>query len=344
MLLYQGENRKRWVDLGKGLSILLVILFHCEQYLPLVDTGTSRIFSFFLMPFFFFLSGYMFTSDYRKFSIRRKAKQILRSIVWTYLVFTTIICIPKAISNGNSVGTGFMEILLGLASWFVVSLGLAQVFLSLVLWRTKNLWHLFLSSIACVLAGLAIRSVYDGLLPYYLDCALFAELFLMLGFLYRIYEPRFERFVNVWTLLLLLAVYSGLMYVEKNVLLFTTSNVFWLNGIHQFPLFLVYTFCGICMMLVLVKLLNSHYLSFICYIGANSLIYYYLNGGVVKTWRFIYAKVSADGFLNNWVGFFLVFLAVVATLTVIVFAINRFCPILKGSKKSFNRWLPRWKW
>ena len=50
--LYESKGRKEWVDLGKGISILLVVLFHCEEYLPIVDTGTKEIFSFFRMPFF----------------------------------------------------------------------------------------------------------------------------------------------------------------------------------------------------------------------------------------------------------------------------------------------------
>lgn len=65
--LYESKGRKEWVDLGKGISILLVVLFHCEEYLPIVDTGTKRYFLF-QNAFFFFLSGYVFTSDYREFS------------------------------------------------------------------------------------------------------------------------------------------------------------------------------------------------------------------------------------------------------------------------------------
>lgn len=93
-------KRKKWVDFGKGISIFLVLLFHSEEYYSNGDFSLSFIFSFFRMPFFFFISGYLFTSDYKNFSIRRKLKQIFRGIVWTYLIFTSIIVIPKCISNG----------------------------------------------------------------------------------------------------------------------------------------------------------------------------------------------------------------------------------------------------
>lgn len=49
--LYNAHNRKEWVDLGKGVSILLVVLFHYETYLPIVNTGTAIAFSFFIFPF-----------------------------------------------------------------------------------------------------------------------------------------------------------------------------------------------------------------------------------------------------------------------------------------------------
>lgn len=106
----RGRGKKAWVDLGKGISILLVVLFHCEEYLPIVDTGTAGPFSFFRMPFFFFLSGYIFVSDYTQFSLRRKLKQILRGIVWTYLIFALILVVPKSLSNGYPVADGLKMI------------------------------------------------------------------------------------------------------------------------------------------------------------------------------------------------------------------------------------------
>lgn len=81
-------ERKEWVDAGKGLSMLLVILFHSEMYFPSTENIYSYYYGYFFTSFFFFLSGYVFTSCIEKFSAKYKLKQIFRSIVWTYLIFT----------------------------------------------------------------------------------------------------------------------------------------------------------------------------------------------------------------------------------------------------------------
>ena len=180
--LYESKGRKEWVDLGKGISILLVVLFHCEEYLPIVDTGTKEIFSFFRMPFFFFLSGYVFTSDYREFSFGKKLKQIFRGIVWTYLIISTIIVVPKYLSNSEPVIYGFKSILLGWATWFVVSLGVAQLIFASVLNATKNLKYIGLFLFLSVGIGIFIKSITSEILPYQLDKVFFLVFFFGMEF------------------------------------------------------------------------------------------------------------------------------------------------------------------
>lgn len=343
--LYDSNGRKEWVDLGKGISILLVVLFHCEEYLPIVETGTKEIFSFFRMPFFFFLSGYVFTSDYKAFSLRRKLKQILRGIVWTYLIFTLILVVPKSLSNGESVVDGLEMIALGYASWFVVSLGVAQLMFALFLSRYKGLKQIALFVFCCVAAGVAIKHLTDDTLPYQFEKALFVVFYLSLGFFYRIYEDRIKSFFKARYLLLAVVLYAALMWVERACLDGNTSNVFWGNGSNNLPFFFLYTLAGIGMMLQIVKNVDAKKLKMICYIGSNSLIFYYLNGGVIKVWRYVYNRFESSGLLeNNWFSFFLIFFLACAALFAIVYLVKRYCPLLVGDKKSFNRCFPKYKW
>lgn len=342
--LYDSNGRKQWVDLGKGISILLVLLFHTEEYLPIVDTGTKNIFSFFRIPFFFFLSGYVFTSDYHKFSLRRKLKQILRGIVWTYLIFTILLVVPKCMANNDTIKEGVIDIMLGYAKWFVVSLGVAQLLFAFVLSKTKNLKAIAAFMVVSVGIGIVIKSLTDSILPYQLDKAFFVVFFFGLGFFYRIYEHLFRHLLKWKSLVVMVAVYAALMWMEKAVLHNATNNVFWNQSLTNFPLFMVYTIVGIAMMLLLVNLAYNKHLNTICYIGANSLLYYYFNDGGVRCWRYVYCLV--DSHLHVWppLGFTLVFLIAAATLLAIVYVVKRYCPVLVGDKKSFNRLFPKINW
>uniref|UniRef100_UPI004027B4C9 hypothetical protein n=1 Tax=Candidatus Limisoma sp. TaxID=3076476 RepID=UPI004027B4C9 len=130
--------------------------------------------------------------------------------------------------------------------------------------------------------------------------------------------------------------YGSLMMVESLFFKHSTTNVFWGQELNNFPMFMIYTICGIIMMLLLVNKLYVKHLNLICYIGANSLLFYYLNGGVMKFWRFFYEKLVSYFPINNIIGFVSVFIFVAATLFLIVYLVKKYCPILVGDKKAFN--------
>lgn len=296
------------------------------------------------MPFFFFLSGYIFTSNYRQFTLRRKLKQLLRGLVWTYLVISSILVVPKCLTNGDSLAYGFSTIVLGEYSWFVVSLGMAQFVFALLLSSTKNLKVIAASLFVSLAIGFLIKSLTSGTLPFQLDKAFFVVFFFGMGFFYRIFEGRIAAIVKWRYLLAAVACYALLMVMEKTCMHGTTTNVFWGQELNNFPLFMVYTVMGVVMMTLLVSLLPARRLNYVCYVGANSLLFYYLNGGIVKLWRFVYGYVSAYVGINNVVAFIAVFLLVVATLTVMVLLVKKYCPILVGDKNAFRRCFPRIEW
>ena len=340
--LYNSNGRKEWVDLGKGISMLMVLLFHCEEYMGTVNTGTAEIFSFFRMPFFFFLSGYVFTSDYHKFSLQRKLKQIARGIVWTYLIIASFLVVLKSFTKSDTLSDGFTGVMLGYASWFVVSLGVAQLLFATVLHFTKRLRLITLFMLASLGIGVGIKMLTDEVLPFQLDKAFFVVVFFGLGFFYRIYEHRFRRFLTWRCLLVAIAVYAALMTVEECVLGSATNNVFWNQSLVNFPMFMVYTITGITMMLILVNVVYTKHLNIVCYIGANSLLFYYFNGAVVQAWLSVYHKTGLA--VNDWVVFTLLFLFVASTLLTIVWLVKRYCPIIVGDKAAFQRLFPKVKW
>lgn len=328
--------RKSWVDFGKGVSMFLVVLYHSESYYPMSDADYSNLFAFFRMPFFFFLSGYLFTSDYLRFSLKRKMLQIFRGIIWTYLIFTSIIWIPKALSNAASFLQGLAEILLGWASWFVVALGGAQILFAIVLRRTKNLSLIAAFTLLSLVIGYHTGQL--GRLPFQLDKIGLVVFFFGLGFFYRIYEERLKPYLNgsLKNTLGFTLLYFG-SYAVDVLFWHSTLNVFGVHTYHHFPLYILHALLGISMMICLCKLVPTHKLKWICFMGINSLVFYYLNGGVIKVLRALYNAIGIH--LPPAFGYFeILFMAISASFVIagIVLLIKRYIPIIIGDKTAFN--------
>lgn len=327
--------RKGWVDFGKGVSMFLVILYHSESYYPMNDAAYSNLFAFFRMPFFFFLSGYLFTSDYHHFSFRKKMLQIFRGIVWTYLIFTTFIWIPKSIEGGVPILQGLKEILLGWASWFVVALGGAQLLFAITLRKTKNLYLIGLFVLVSLVLGYYTGQL--GRLPFQLDKTLLVVFFFGLGFFYRLYEHKLIYLNGNIKSTLVFAMLYFVSYWIDTLFLHTVTNIFGTTSYTNFPLYILYALIGISMMICFCKLMPVNKLKWICFIGVNSLVFYYLNGGVIKTLGFMYHKVGLHWLENS--GYIeILFMAITASFVIalIVKVIKRYAPIIIGDKKAFN--------
>ena len=69
-----GKQKYDWIDIAKGLGILLVVYGHCQPVFPV-----ARFIYAFHMPLFFFISGFLFKNkqkDFQRF-IKEKAKRLL---------------------------------------------------------------------------------------------------------------------------------------------------------------------------------------------------------------------------------------------------------------------------
>lgn len=329
------KPRKSWVDFGKGVSMFLVVLYHSESYYPMSDAGYSNLFAFFRMPFFFFLSGYLFTSDYLHFSFKRKMLQIFRGIVWTYLIFTTVIWIPKNLANETSMLLGIKEILLGWASWFVVALGGAQIVFAIVLRKTKNLY--LIAAFVFVALVLGYYAGQLGRLPFQLDKTLLVVFFFGLGFFYRLYEYRLKWLEGSWKHTLLFTVFYFMMYFVDTAFFHTVRNIFGTSVYTNFPLYIVYALTGIAMMICLCKRMPTNKMKWVCFIGINSLVFYYLNGGVIKVLSFIYNLLGVH-LPMGWGYMEIIFMAITASLIIALTVrfIKKYIPIIIGDKDAFN--------
>lgn len=340
-------KRLTWLDYGRGISIYLIILFHSEVYYPLSNSSYSQLFGYFRLPFFFFLSGYLFTSDYKKFSIRKKFSQVACRLVWTYFVFTSIILIPKSLANGTDLYHGICDILLGKASWFIVTLGGVYVMWAFVVRYSKSLSVYFLFTIISIFASYFVKCNCTLPLPYFFDCMLTGNFFVGLGLFYRIFEKKILFIIRPsWIILIIYSLLFFLLTYMDRLYLGTAVNIFY--GDHNnFFLTVTYGVLGIIMMVVFVKTVPAPH--WICYIGVNSLVFYYINGGVLR----ILSAFSDYTGITSWLAVNAANVAYACVIMmsfcacIIIFLIsefvNKFVPILTGDRKIMKKFFKQ-KW
>ena len=84
----QQKNRIQYIDLAKGICIIMVVLYHIAKY---YDTSllVNSFFKLIRMPLYFFLSGVFFKS-YRGFFdfFKRKTNKLLIPFVFWYLLLS----------------------------------------------------------------------------------------------------------------------------------------------------------------------------------------------------------------------------------------------------------------
>lgn len=186
------ENKRiEWIDISKGILIVLVLLGHTQASPHLV----GYIFSFH-MPFFFFISGYLFNIEkYQKFTtvVMSKAKSILIPYVFFSVLSVIIysVIFDYHLSNWSSIVSVFLEskrneIFYNVPLWFFTTLFIVEILYFLIRKHIKRKWIIFIILIA--LSGLeAIKYNTTGQpkLPWSLDLGVYYMVFFGIGNLVR---------------------------------------------------------------------------------------------------------------------------------------------------------------
>lgn len=331
--------RLPWVDMGKGIAMFLVILFHSENSLrgEYIVEHYSRIYHSFFLPLFFFLSGYLFISDYSEFSLKRKIEQIVRGIVIPYFIFTTLILVPKSIFHGVPILHGVKEILLGYASWFISSLGASQILFAVILSKIKSIKNLTFIACMLLICSYLIKAAYPYRLPFYLNYVPVIYVWIYMGFIYKVYERRLAIYTKPVSVVCLILLYSAAIGIDS-VHFHTTLNLFETRALeyNNYPLSIIYSFIGIAMMIGILKMLPN--MRIISFIGINSLTIYYINGGICKITAMLINKT--DFFLHprhTYIGTLLVAVLCILIATCMAYFIRKHFPLLIGDKIAFER-------
>lgn len=282
------KKRLDWLDAGKGLGMLLVMMGHADipEYLK------TYIYTFH-MPLFFFLSGFLFKMDkfsnLKVFLIKRTKSLILPYLCFSfvaYLWFLLVYHYGKVDYHHDLftplIGT-FIDIRKSIwtvhsgALWFVACLFCTELlfFLIFKIGRTKKKISMFL--ILLSILGCIYNKIGGQPLPWSIDVAMISVGFYGIGYFYKEYHAKLERFIHFKTFALFLLVNITAGYFNCVI---TGDRVdFYNSSLGNILLFYLAAFSGIGAFMIGIKQIKRS--KALQYIGKNSLIYLALHQKII---------------------------------------------------------------
>ena len=277
------KERIEWVDIAKGIGILLVIFGHCVY---LGKFAHNWIFSFH-MPLFFVLSGLFFKEMEMVPLIKKKLKQlVIPYVIFCFIGLLITLLIPAW--RNFSIKDILRELYWGYPNsfnvssvWFLICLFVVVIMFNIVLLlkdRSAVLGYGFF--IFIVMFGFALgrfpqilATLPSGRMPLDIDCACVALLFFGIGYWFKDwifhFVKRTEKKGGLTPVCLLIA---SLAILIANVFLNGTVN---LHGItyHNELLYIVGSIAGFAFVVFLSLLLQktNGIKSSLRWFGVNSL-------------------------------------------------------------------------
>lgn len=332
------NQRIHWVDIAKGLAMILVIVGHT---LTVPDKIVHTIYLFH-MPAFFLLSGYCFS-----------AKRKLKSFVWVK-VKTVLLPVITLGMSGSLIVALLMKFLMHKSvnwqavfvnpfiqcgerdlDWFLPAIFVSLlVFYGLVKLLKDKLVFLNISSFALAfLSYLFIKKVGVDV-PWHVDTALVALPFVSIGYSLR-KSSLLDKMKNISGALVFAVLCAG--FGETNTILFDTveMRVNWYGNIFLFYLSAI----SGCLMLIYISRIISES-KCLEFIGKNTIIFYSFET-IQYFFNFILKTVCGiSTVFSLW--YIKAPLTVVAIIGIIVcysilaMLIDKICPQIVGKSKSKN--------
>ena len=272
------KHRIEFIDLAKGICILQVVLLHVYG-----DTSGEviKVMNLFRMPLYFVLSGIFFkTYDGLLPFVKKKTNKLLIPFFSSFF----IVVLPSTFLLNKKVGidTTFCNLLfaeygrfnLGIngASWFLICLFVVNIiFYVIFLLGQRNIIAITVGGGLCGVVGYMLN-VYGQHLPMWIDSALTATPFFIIGYVMKQYSGiLYDGFSNKYHLLLLfslfvlLGIYGINEYQGKNIIAFG-DNRFDMNIVFLYVAGMAGTYC----VLIISKYFS--YLPVVSYIGRYSIV------------------------------------------------------------------------
>lgn len=313
------NQRRRYIDIAKGLCIALIVLRHSpggHDYLWLIHLT---------IPMFFFLSGIFFKeSDSLTVMLRKKTNKILIPFLFFYtLSWVWHIAAIRMGVLGSENRVPFFKFLYGgffnNPIWFLLSLFECIVITWGICNIVKNQWLRLALVLICALFGY----LTSGKCWAYLNSALTALPFFYLGYILEQNKQRLCGGYNLLSVSLLSGggYLLGLIFMQHHHIEFVT-NEYYGNG------FLAYLFSLLIIVFVLTLCKFIDKMKILEYLGTSSLTILCIHQPLIQVLR----KIVVESPYQGWI----IWISVLLLCSVAVPILNLYLPFFIGQKNLIN--------
>lgn len=263
--LTQSPQRLEYIDLAKGIGIILVVIGHSINGHGI----TGHYISSFHMPLFFLLSGLCF-NDSRYPNFTPFLKKRIRTLLLPCLYFTCIMLVLSALLMPDYYPLKSLTYKLPNAYWFIFILFLSELFYFIINRTATNLKGKILLMIGCLCVSGFLHHK-DIVLPYNI-CSVFIAIFFY-GTGHLLKDTINKKITTVhkkrWIIILLAIPAISVFFTKKSLDL--SSNTI----PHPEIYYIIIAFIGITGILTLCHFFSQQEgksKQFILYIGKSTLV------------------------------------------------------------------------
>ncbi len=316
-----SRDRKEWIDVLRGIAMILVVLGHQVQGETAFFVLTSPI----KMPLFFAISGYLFTiKDEKTFFIN-----LFKRVIIPWFSLALIIYIPKLVIWNGDLLDYLLSLILGQKLWFMPCFVIAEIIHYFIRKYCKSVILVCVCSVVLTIVGLL---QYNPDFTQSITRAFSVQLFFMLGYLFRLHE-NFLTKIDVKYIVVFCIVY--IVLAIWSLALFPTECI----DVHNFREYnffycLTLIIIGIFILFVFASKFDIHN-KYLSWIGKNTLVIYIWHGTLISLLMQILLLCNYE-FHNIWLGAVIKTIYALVVCCISAFLFNRFVPEIVGKSRHHS--------
>lgn len=320
--LVRQADRQNYIDVMRGIGILLVMLGHS---IATINEPTNKLILSFHMPLFFFISGMLFYNrEFKKpgkFFYGKFRRLIVPQIVMALITIVVSIIIDVILTKDLSLKN--VQYLGAFDAWFLIALFIVDSVMYVVLKISKKPIYLI-----CLTVVFFIGFLLLSYKEFHIQQALCALFFAMVGYLSKkyldLYALKYSNFMGIGFLLLA---------VTAILTKFNSPVAMYMNDYGNKLLFAVTAIIGILAIFDISVTIEK--VKILQFFGINSLIVYVTHAAIL---RVLHKAITVIGLPHDvYPNYYIVFLSLLVIEIGVVWLVNKMCPWLFGIQKKVEK-------